>query len=362
MTVGDNGYTTFGEWHCAADEAADPDGHMATIGIMAHEFGHDINWPDLYDIDCTSEGIGEFSLMSGGSWGQSPDAGSLAGDSPAHPDAWALWYQGWVDARRPSPPATKDIQVPVGESVLVVPEPQRRGLAASASTPAPASTSWSRTVSREGFDDSIPGCGLVVYRIDETVTSSNGANSDEDDPLVKVIEADGMDDMDLNVNRGDDGRPVPRLAPRPRTSTTHDAERQLRHRDPVGTGPPPGLRRSASDTMQIDVKPHGGLAAAGPPRQRRLRQRHVDLGRDRDAERSRPSTRPWRPAKSPARLGGAASVWFKWTAPASGDVTVDTIGSSYDTVLGLYTGSARHALTLIDENDDAPTAAAVPAR
>ena len=55
---------------------------MATIGIMAHEFGHDINWPDLYDVDGTSEGIGEFSLMSGGSWGQSPDDGSLAGDSP----------------------------------------------------------------------------------------------------------------------------------------------------------------------------------------------------------------------------------------------------------------------------------------
>ena len=63
-TVGDSGYTTFGEWHCAATEVADPDGHMATIGIMAHEFGHDINWPDLYDVDRSSEGIGEFSLMA----------------------------------------------------------------------------------------------------------------------------------------------------------------------------------------------------------------------------------------------------------------------------------------------------------
>ena len=207
VTVGDNGYTTFGEWHCAADEDADPDGHMATIGIMAHEFGHDINWPDLYDIDGTSEGIGEFSLMSGGSWGQSPDDGSLAGDSPSHPDAWALWYQDWVTPQTITA-TTKNIQVPAGESVLSRPEPRRGGLALRRALRHRGVLPGGEPRA-EGFDASIPGCGLVVYRIDETVTTSNGANSDEDDPLVKVMEADGWTTWYLNVNRGDEGDPFP---------------------------------------------------------------------------------------------------------------------------------------------------------
>jgi hypothetical protein len=46
------------------------------------------------------------------------------------------------------------------------------------------------------------------------------------------------------------------------------------------------------------------------------------------------------------------SVWWKWTAPASGQVTIDTIGSDFDTNLAVYTGSAVDALTEIASNDD----------
>jgi hypothetical protein len=45
-------------------------------------------------------------------------------------------------------------------------------------------------------------------------------------------------------------------------------------------------------------------------------------------------------------------VWFSWTAPAAGSVTMSTVGSDFDTVLGLYTGSAVNALTEIAANDD----------
>jgi uncharacterized repeat protein (TIGR03803 family) len=39
------------------------------------------------------------------------------------------------------------------------------------------------------------------------------------------------------------------------------------------------------------------------------------------------------------------SVWWTWTAPTSGDVSVDTSGSSFDTALGVYTGNSVSALT-----------------
>jgi hypothetical protein len=50
---------------------------------------------------------------------------------------------------------------------------------------------------------------------------------------------------------------------------------------------------------------------------------------------------------------GGHSIWYAWTAPATGSVTIDTIGSSFDTLLGAYTGTSVSALTLVAANDDA---------
>ena len=50
---------------------------------------------------------------------------------------------------------------------------------------------------------------------------------------------------------------------------------------------------------------------------------------------------------------GGASVWWSWTAPASGLASVSTAGSNFDTTLGVYTGGAVDALTTVSSNDDA---------
>jgi Calcineurin-like phosphoesterase len=49
---------------------------------------------------------------------------------------------------------------------------------------------------------------------------------------------------------------------------------------------------------------------------------------------------------------GGASIWYSWTAPANGTATIDTIGSSFDTLLGVYTGASVNSLTTIAFNDD----------
>jgi hypothetical protein len=49
---------------------------------------------------------------------------------------------------------------------------------------------------------------------------------------------------------------------------------------------------------------------------------------------------------------GGASIWYCWTAPINGQVTFDTIGSTFDTLLAVYTGSAVNALTPIASNDN----------
>lgn len=59
------------------------------------------------------------------------------------------------------------------------------------------------------------------------------------------------------------------------------------------------------------------------------------------------------PSTDPAPCSGniARSVWYAYTATATGRLQADTIGSNYDTVLSVFTGSAG-ALTVLGCNDD----------
>ncbi len=54
-----------------------------------------------------------------------------------------------------------------------------------------------------------------------------------------------------------------------------------------------------------------------------------------------------------AGFPGGKSVWWTWTAPASGNVSVTTFGSTFDTLLAVYTGSSAANLTLVASNDQA---------
>ena len=53
-----------------------------------------------------------------------------------------------------------------------------------------------------------------------------------------------------------------------------------------------------------------------------------------------------------AGVAAGATVWWEWTAPVSGLVRISTDGSAYDTVVGVFTGSALNALTAVASNDD----------
>lgn len=53
------------------------------------------------------------------------------------------------------------------------------------------------------------------------------------------------------------------------------------------------------------------------------------------------------------RAVGSKSVWWKWTAPLSGNVTISTSASnSFDTILAVYTGESLEGLQLVSSNDD----------
>jgi hypothetical protein len=54
----------------------------------------------------------------------------------------------------------------------------------------------------------------------------------------------------------------------------------------------------------------------------------------------------------PGQSGVINSAWWSWTAPSTGTVTFDTVGSNFDTYLSLFTGWDLANLSLIDEDDD----------
>ena len=57
------------------------------------------------------------------------------------------------------------------------------------------------------------------------------------------------------------------------------------------------------------------------------------------------------PGEPDPSFQGEKSVWWTWTAPTNGSVTITTAGSSFDTILTVFTGSALTNLVLVAFND-----------
>ena len=66
------------------------------------------------------------------------------------------------------------------------------------------------------------------------------------------------------------------------------------------------------------------------------------------------NTSATREAGEPNHAGftGDKSVWYSWLSPVNGQITIDTIGSNFDTTLAVYTGAALNQLVNIAANDD----------
>ena len=232
--VGTMGYMIAGEKHCSASVAE----HEATIGIFAKLIGYNIGYPSMTDSDSSATvrgyGLGQFDLMGTGFFNRklpnTPEgmcaATSVAtcvagnvnnykGSSPAHPSAFLKWYMNWVTPERISGSQTVTLaQVETSKRIVQMRENQQ-GL------------DWNRDVSisrhdaskqygwgeyflmenrqRVGYDAGLPGCGVLIYSVDETVNSSGTvAMNDEAHKLVDLIEADNLAQLD-NRSSGNEG-------------------------------------------------------------------------------------------------------------------------------------------------------------
>lgn len=196
-------------------------GELMTLGVFAHEYGHVLGLPDLYDTDYSSAGIGEWGLMSGGSW--THREGDLAGSSPTHLTAWSKKELGWLNPVV----VTGDLLGEVITPAAVGPVAYRIFRNGD-----PYGQEYFLVENRRplGFDEGLlrrqhsfglaAPEGLVIYHVDESVSG----NSNDAHRLVDVVDAspwfnpdgswhenlDGVRDNALwqyvsSFNRGDNG-------------------------------------------------------------------------------------------------------------------------------------------------------------
>jgi M6 family metalloprotease-like protein len=180
------------------------------IGTAAHEFGHALGLPDLYDTQGSTEGIGEWGLMGSGNF-TSPA-------SPSRMEAWSLNELGWVLLRMLDTTGTYTFgAAPVSDTTFYVnvrgSNPNHEYFLLENRQAAQADTALIRShCTRAGQPPGCPG-GMLIWHVDSLQMASNGfragntVNVGTTHGLV-VEEADGLRQLwcgATGCNRGDAG-------------------------------------------------------------------------------------------------------------------------------------------------------------
>jgi M6 family metalloprotease-like protein len=175
-----------------------------TIGVFAHEYGH-TRWglPDLYDTDYSSVGIGDWSLMAGGSWNGTP-----AGSSPSHLDAWSKSFVGFLTPQKVTDSLVNE---PIEQAETTADVYQLLDGSAATQT---GEYFLVENRQRTGFDSGLPSSGLLIWHIDESKEDNRlenypGCTGCSGNYKVQLVQADNRWDLEKNENQGDSGDPYP---------------------------------------------------------------------------------------------------------------------------------------------------------
>ncbi|MDC3415834.1 M6 family metalloprotease domain-containing protein [Aquibacillus salsiterrae] len=207
--------------------------YPAQAGVYAHEFGHSLGLPDFYDTLYSSEGVGNYSMMAGGSWMSFPDANAYGGNSPTHFDPFSKTFLGWVNPIEVTPEdGVQELTLPsidqanADNGIVKMEVPGSNGTEYFLFENAQQS-GFNKGFSNQGEDSH----GLLVWHVDENILNlyqtagfrpnnvenwmnkrfqSNQSEVASDGTVVthyglSVVQADGNYDLEKYVNRGDAG-------------------------------------------------------------------------------------------------------------------------------------------------------------
>ena len=165
------------------------------IGTVAHETGHGFGLPDLYDTDGTTEGVGQWDLISSGSF--------ITGFSPARFSAWSLNELGWITLAPATTTGTYTFDAaPLSDTAFYVrvqgANPRGEYYLLENRQRQQADTALIRVhCARAG---SPPGCtgGLLIWHVDSAKLAQSFSNNVNTGPIhgVAVVQADGFGNLD----------------------------------------------------------------------------------------------------------------------------------------------------------------------
>jgi M6 family metalloprotease-like protein len=168
-----------------------------SFGVLCHEFGHLIGLPELYAPGgLPQEGIGVWGLMGQGTWVR-------RGTKPPHLCAWSKARLDWVEVET------------ITESrrgvVLPAVETEARVVKIPAAPARPHEYYLLENRMRRGADEALPGEGILVWHVDESVGGFRSGQMNPAHKLLHLVEADGRGDLDrghaAGGNRGDASDP-----------------------------------------------------------------------------------------------------------------------------------------------------------
>lgn len=170
-----------------------------TIGVYVHEIGHVLGLPDLYDTDNSSRGVARWSVMGSGSWN-----GSM-GNTPAGPDAWSRVQLGFV------------VPTVITSSVVgaTVPRVEDSAKIYRVWPTAPPGSEYFLVENRQltGYDAYLPAAGILIWHIDEAQANETHewypGHTASGHYLVALEQADGLWELEQNINNGNAGDPFP---------------------------------------------------------------------------------------------------------------------------------------------------------
>ena len=191
-------------------------GAIMPIGTAAHEFGHALGLPDLYDTQGPTEGIGRWGLMGAGNFSTPP--------SPSRMEAWSLNQMGWVTLAGITTSGTYSFgAAPLADTAFYVnvpgSNPRNEYFLLENRQPQFADTALIANACRVWYQSATPPpCdgGLAVWHVDNAIIGGGG-NALNAGPIhgLKLEEADGARDLwcpgavPLGCNRGDAGDVFP---------------------------------------------------------------------------------------------------------------------------------------------------------
>lgn len=154
-------------------------GNIVAIGVLAHEFGHALGLPDLYDTDYSSTGSGKLALMAGGSWG-------TTGNTPWYPstmNAWCKAQLGWVEIE----------EIEVSQTNITLTNSFLDNKVIRINHPAVTEEYWLiENRQKIGSDTLMPTAGLAIWHINDDIASEWNVNGNEPYYGVGLEQADGQ--------------------------------------------------------------------------------------------------------------------------------------------------------------------------